>query len=92
MQRSNIASETLIRTLLIGFISFMARDDIPEHDPEKWVPVFACDKREAFARRSCSNKELERDDDLKKSHRAPGWLAKGVTNDHVRVAADYGFA
>jgi hypothetical protein len=27
-----------------------------EHDPEKWVPVFPRDKREAFARRSCSNK------------------------------------
>src|SRR2546427_12102587 len=26
------------------------------HDPEKWVPVFPRDKREAFARRSCSNK------------------------------------
>src|SRR4030088_2143965 len=27
-----------------------------EHDPEKWKPVFPRDKREAFARRSCSNK------------------------------------
>src|SRR5258708_6034732 len=41
-----------------------------EHDPEKWVPVFPRDKREAFARRSCSNKELEQDDDSKKSHLA----------------------
>src|SRR3984957_18033899 len=41
-----------------------------EHDPEKWVPVFPRDKREAFARRSCSNKKIERDDDSKKSHRA----------------------
>src|SRR6266699_5387462 len=41
-----------------------------EHDPEKWVPVFPRDKREAFARRSCSNNKLERDDDSKKSHRA----------------------
>ncbi len=24
------------------------------HDPEKWEPVFPCDKREAFARRSCA--------------------------------------
>jgi wyosine [tRNA(Phe)-imidazoG37] synthetase (radical SAM superfamily) len=31
-----------------------------EHDPEKWVPV--------FGKRSCSNKNLERDDDSKKSH------------------------
>jgi hypothetical protein len=42
----------------------------PEHDPEKWVPVFPRDKREAFARRSCSNKKIERDDDSKKSHPA----------------------
>src|SRR5262249_35911096 len=33
-----------------------------EHDPEKWEPV--------FGKRSCSNKELERDDDSKKSHPA----------------------
>jgi hypothetical protein len=33
---------------------------------------FPRDKREnAFARRSCSNKEIERDDDSKKSHHAP---------------------
>jgi hypothetical protein len=48
----------------------------PEHDPEKWVPVFPRDKRQAFARRSCSNKKImlkqkiERDDDSKKSHHA----------------------
>src|SRR6266704_4354079 len=41
-----------------------------EHDPEKWVPVFPRDKREAFARRSCSNRKIERDDDSKKSHAA----------------------
>ncbi len=29
-----------------------------EHDPEKWKPVFPRDKREAFARRSCSNEEM----------------------------------
>jgi hypothetical protein len=43
-----------------------------EHDPEKWEPVFPRDKREAFARRSCSNKKIERDDDSKKSHPALG--------------------
>jgi len=32
--------------------------------------VFPRDKREAFARRSCSNKKIERDDDSKKSHPA----------------------
>src|ERR1700738_2538877 len=31
-----------------------------EHDPEKWEPV--------FGKRSCSNNNLERDDDSKKSH------------------------
>src|SRR6476646_80407 len=41
-----------------------------EHDPEKWVPVFPRDKREAFARRSCSKKKIERNDDSKKSHHA----------------------
>src|SRR6202011_1862418 len=43
---------------------------ILEHDPEKWIPVFPRDKREAFARRSCSNRKIERDDDSKKSHHA----------------------
>jgi len=33
-----------------------------EHDPEKWEPV--------FGKRSCSNKEVERDDDSKKNHPA----------------------
>jgi hypothetical protein len=30
------------------------------------IPVFAGDKRQAFARRHCSNKEIERDDDSRK--------------------------
>jgi hypothetical protein len=38
--------------------------------PDGWVPVFPRYKREAFARRSCSNKKIERDDDSKKSHPA----------------------
>jgi hypothetical protein len=42
----------------------------PEHDPEKRVAVFPRDKREAFARRSCSNKKIERDADSKKSYPA----------------------
>ena len=37
-----------------------------QHDPEKRVPVFPRDKRYAFARRSCSNKTTERDDDSRK--------------------------
>jgi hypothetical protein len=43
-----------------------------KHDPEKWVPVFPRDKRKAFARRSCSNKKIEWDDDSKKSRPALG--------------------
>jgi cytochrome b pre-mRNA-processing protein 3 len=35
-----------------------------EHDPEKWEPL--------FGKRSCSNKEVERDDDSKKNHLALG--------------------
>jgi hypothetical protein len=53
----------------IGWLDTMAPKS-PEHDPEKWKPVFPRDKREAFARRSCSNKEPKRDDDSKKSHPA----------------------
>jgi hypothetical protein len=34
-----------------------------QHDPEKCVAVFPRDKRNAFARRSCSIKNLERDGD-----------------------------
>ena len=29
-----------------------------DHGPEKWQPVFPRDKREAFAQKSCSNKEM----------------------------------
>src|SRR5712671_5890093 len=43
-----------------------------EHDPEKWTPVFrkACPR--ARPEGSCSNQKIERDDDSKKSHHAPG--------------------
>ena len=43
------------------------------HNPEKWVPVFPRDKCEAFARRSCSRKRIEREDFSKKSHHARSW-------------------
>src|ERR1700757_3974311 len=33
------------------------------HDPEKWKPVFPRDKRDAFARRSCSNKKVQPESD-----------------------------
>src|SRR5262245_60705479 len=41
-----------------------------EHDPENCEAVFPRDKRVAFARRSYSNKKLERDDDSKNSRLA----------------------
>jgi tripartite-type tricarboxylate transporter receptor subunit TctC len=34
----------------------------PEHDPEKWIPL--------FGKRSCSTNDVERDSDSKKSHHA----------------------
>jgi len=34
-----------------------------QHDPEKWKPVFPRDKREAFARRSRSNKRMTLESD-----------------------------
>jgi hypothetical protein len=40
-----------------------------KHDPEKWVPV--------FRKRSCSNKNIERDADLTKTHRALGCRGQG---------------
>src|SRR5262249_8866791 len=49
---------------------------IIEHDPEKWEPV--------FGKRSCSNKELERDDDSKKNHPA---LADLRSNSRMMAAA-----
>src|SRR6266852_6383340 len=48
----------------------MIRKSMPSGLTRGWVPVFPRDKREAFARRSCSNKKIERDDDSKKSHPA----------------------
>src|ERR1700693_961578 len=39
----------------------------PGPRPDGWAPVFPRDKREAFARRSCSNKKIERDDDSSRS-------------------------
>src|SRR5260370_15044079 len=48
----------------------MIRKSMPSDLIRGWVPVFPRDKREAFARRSCSNKKIDRDDDSKKSHPA----------------------
>jgi hypothetical protein len=41
------------------------------HDPEKWEPV--------FGKRSCANKELERDDDSRKNHPALVILKRQVS-------------
>jgi hypothetical protein len=57
-------------TRLDGALSSVLSRDIPdragtgrlEHDPEKWTPVFRKDHAQI--------KEIERDDDSKKSHRA----------------------
>src|SRR3981189_2542656 len=57
----------------------MIRKSMPSDVIRGWVPVFPRDKREAFARRSCSNKKIERDDDSKKSHPALG--RRGAEND-----------
>jgi len=49
----------------------MIRKSMPSgYDP--MGGLFPRDKREAFARRSCSNKNTERDDDSKKRHPALG--------------------
>src|SRR6266481_5838990 len=50
----------------------MIRKSMPSDLIRGWVPVFPRDKREAFARRSCSNKKIERNDDSKKCHPALG--------------------
>jgi hypothetical protein len=65
-----------------------------EHDPEKWKPVFPRDKREAFARRSCSNNKMTDEHDstqlkhalvsapsLKYSDKYPGRLIRGQRVD-----------
>src|SRR5258708_17310389 len=52
----------------------MIRKSMPSDLIRWWVPVFPRDKREAFARRSCSNKKIERDDDSKKSHPTLGGI------------------
>ena len=58
-----------------------------EHDPEKWEPVFPRDKREAFARRSCSNEEGRRffgsRNDPERAD--PHWL-KSLSRRHDRGA------
>src|SRR6266566_1825548 len=47
-----------------------------EHDPEKWRPVCPWDKREAFARRSCSNWKMTDEHDSTQLKHALGALAQ----------------
>src|SRR5712671_5258093 len=70
----------------------MIRKSMPSgHDPMGGYRFSLATKREAFARRSCSNEKIERDDDSKKSHPAlafsvslsqitPGALARFLGN------------
>jgi putative Mg2+ transporter-C (MgtC) family protein len=57
------------RIVVVG-LAITIRKSMPSDLIRGWVPVFPRDKREAFARRSCSNKKLERNDYSKKSHSA----------------------
>src|SRR5258707_6054574 len=65
----------------------MIRKSMPSDLIRGWVPVFPRDKREAFARRSCSNKKMERDDDSKKSHHARSLRAGAHSTLHGVVFA-----
>src|ERR1700730_2183581 len=74
----------------------MIRKSMPSGLTRGWVPVFPRDKREVFARGSCSNKKIERDDDSKKSRpalsarqcdRGAPELALGSDHDGLPVAA-----
>ena len=85
----------LIRAWLPVRVKKTRQGKRPEHDPDpkgrvcaKLVPVFPRDKRQAFARRSCSNKRLERNDDSKKSHLAPvDWLLSRKGVDHPKTSS-----
>jgi hypothetical protein len=61
------ASDPRVRGYVAGLFK---QGEALEHDPVKWTPVFPHDKRKAFARRSCSNSKIERDDDSKKNNRS----------------------
>ena len=76
----------------------MIRKSMPSGLTRGWVPVFPRDKREAFARRSCSNKKIERDDDSKKSRPAlaprqvekmPPCPVLGLHDPGIRVEPDF---
>jgi hypothetical protein len=56
----------------------------PEHDPEKWVPVFPSRQTRSVCAEIMLNKRIERDDDSTKNHPAPGSSepAESVTGTH----------
>src|SRR5262249_7162287 len=54
-----------------GGTSSISSSADPEHDPEKWIPVFGKACPRARPEESCSNNKAERDGDSKKSHIAP---------------------
>jgi hypothetical protein len=62
-----------------GTPGYTLGEQVLEHDPEKWMPV--------FGKRSCSDNKLERDDDSKRSHHAlgkqPYWSSYGT---HVTMS------
>jgi hypothetical protein len=59
-----------------------------EHDPEKWKPVFPRDKREAFARRSCSNNKMtDEHDSTQLKHALVGRVGKAIGRANARPMA-----
>src|SRR6185312_10291988 len=68
-REASVPVDTVRKDRIMGFLrtepwlapagaGMIGREAALEHDPEKWKPVFPHDKREAFARRSCSNEEM----------------------------------
>jgi hypothetical protein len=57
----HLAAAASLRT---GPARTISSDSFLKHDPEKWVPVFRKDRAQI--------KEIEGDDDTKKSRHAPG--------------------
>src|SRR6267378_2451355 len=63
-----LAIQVRDRSSLEAPFSYRELSRLLEHDPEKWVPVFPNATR--LRGGSCSSKQIERDDDSKKSRRA----------------------
>jgi hypothetical protein len=64
-----------------GRASFLG-ESAPEHDPEKWIPV--------FRRGHAQTKEMELDDDSKKRHHAPVFqgLSSAIRNSGSRLSGE----